>query len=150
MFLNAVAYFILTISYWNRHKKMDLFLCISSLYAFTAIMCFFNYVYGHETYPNLGMIAFLYLFVVVFIFLKPIRNFNIDKKTITIRDNGLLYILAVVFILAAAIDIITSLSHTSEIVESGMWNELRDMGYADEDSVVLYETPLQRFSKNFD
>lgn len=150
VFLNAIAYSILFYQSWRKHKGLDIYSFLTFLYAFTAIMCFLYYQEVPSEYPNIGIVAFIYLFVAIMMFMAPIRSFDLSKKTITIIDNRYFLLLALVYIGFAAYDIITSLAHTEEIIQSGAYEELRNIGYTDPDSVELYSDQYQRFAKNVD
>lgn len=148
VFFNAIAYLILFIIGWKRRKQFDIYVFITLLYALTAVFCYYNYLGVKQSYPDIGLVAFIYLFVALSIFLSPIKGFNINQKTLVLDDNSLYRVLAYIFIAFAAYDIFTSLAHTQEIIISGEYAELRNQGYADDSDILLYDNQYQRFAKN--
>lgn len=150
LFLNAIAYFLLFYLNWRKNKRMDIYIFLTFLYAFTAVMCFLYYQEVPSEYPNIGIIAFVYLFFALMMFMAPIRTFDIRKKTLNIIDNRYFLILALIFLAFSAYDIVTSFAHTEEIIKSGAYEELRTMGYTDPDMVELYSDQYQRLAKNID
>lgn len=150
LFFNAIAYFLLFYLNWRKNKQVDIYFFLTFLYAFTAIMCFLYYQEVPSEYPNIGIIAFVYLFFALMMFMAPIRTFDIRKKTLNIIDNRYFLILALIFLVFSAYDIVTSFAHTEEIIKSGAYEELRNMGYTDPDMVELYSDQYQRLAKNVD
>lgn len=146
--LNALAYIILFVVGWRKRREIDIYILIVLLYALTAIMCFLYYRIEYNTYPGISLIPFVYLYFVLMLFLKPVRQLHINRIENTFTNNSFLKILILVFICFAFYDIITSFTHTQEIIQNGAYNELRDQGYVDEDSVELYSNSYQRMAKN--
>lgn len=95
------------------------------------------------------MFPYIYLFGVLLILVKPLSKLSTQSCNIERFDNSNLHKLAILYIIAAGIDISISLPHTLELFTSGDWGALREQLYADEDSIVLYDNQFQRLIKNF-
>lgn len=111
-------------------------------------MCYIYYKTAYKEYPDIGIIAFIYLFFVLMLFMKPIRKLNVEKIDNSILNSAFFKVLIFVFVCFSFYDIITSFTHTQEIIQSGAYSELRNQGYTDEDSIELYANGYQRIAKN--
>lgn len=146
--INAIAYVLLLVLAWYKRKTFDIYVLLVFLYAFTAVMCVGNFYSEREGYWTLGIGAFIYLFIVLLIFLYPIKHFSLESKKFIFKDNGYYVTLSIIFIFFAIYDIITSFGHTQEIIQSGAYADLRLQAYTDAESVEYYSSGFQRFAKN--
>lgn len=146
--INILLYSILALIYWFKQKRVDVFLIIVLLYDFTAIMCAVNYGSTPYKWSDLGLIPFLFLFAILYIFFTPLKGFEVSRKRIIVNNNKFLAYLAYFYILCAFIDIYNSLPDTIARIQSGEWSILRQEIYNDASSITLYGNQWEKLIKN--
>ena len=148
VFLNATIFSFYAWKIWRKTRFLTIEMLLVLLYSFTAIMCFVFACQSPKTYPNIELLPFLYLFCTLLIFLQPVSKMSNATQSIVVKNESMLKYIAYFYILLAIFDCATSFAHTEELIQSGMWNELRDQTYTDAESVVLYDNQYQRIAKN--
>lgn len=148
VFLNAIVYVAYSLHLWNKQKTISIYLLLVLMYTFTSVMCFLYAYSNPKTYPNIDIIPFVYLFATLLVFLLPIKKMPANINILSVKNESKINYLAYLCIALAFYDVATSFAHSSELIQSGAWNELRNQTYTDAESVVLYDNQYQRLAKN--
>ena len=146
--INVLLYASLLLFYKKKGQGFDTYQIIVMLYLFTAVMCTLNYAESASKWPDLGLIPFIYMFVVLVIMFRPVQHFNLERKVTPWEDTGSLYALGFVYIILAILDTYFSMNDTIARFSEGDWGALRNQLYADADEIILYENQWQRLIKN--
>lgn len=137
--------------HWRQTKRIDCAFLLWATYAFTAVMCVYNYQaenYAHMMKGwDVSFIPFLYLFVVVWIWLSSYSNFTLNRQNCIIRENRVVNILGWLFIFSGIIAVYYGWTNSVELMIADEWDEIRDSVYAG-DEIEMYGSPLERLSKN--
>lgn len=141
-------YFFLLVTYRGKKNGLDFYKIIVLLYLMTAVCCALNYAQHPNLYPTLGLLPFLYMFVVLVILFQPLRGFDQDKKKLALFDNKTMIWAAWLYIILGLIDTGISITDTIERFQSGEWGALRNQLYEDADNIQLYANQWQRLVKN--
>lgn len=145
--INATLYTLTLFFYWLRRRKIDCGFLLLSVYAGVACMGLLYYP-GNENQWNLLLWPFLYLYLVLMMFFRPVF-FDTDRlyQRLQVDNPRTIRLISYVFVLCAAVALYYSFQDVLVNLRSGEWGLLRLEMY--EGNVALYENSIERFAKIF-
>ena len=130
--VNLCLYLLLFLFVLFRNKKIGVAEILLSIYVIVAIASVFYYDSEPDVW-NLNMLNLLYLFCIVFIFLKPVFNDNVIEVYSNPIKNYLFYkCVAVVYIILALYSCIVYLPQVYFALQNPDWAEM----YAESHEIV--------------
>lgn len=148
VYFNAFLYIVALLVHWYRTKRFDCAFVIWLTYAFTAIMCVYNYSLHPEYWQDLSIVRFLYLFFVVVLFILPFSKLDIRNDNFKITETKIVKLLTWLFIISGIFVIYYTFNNAAELIIESEWNDLRSEFYEDADNIELYSSSLERLMKN--
>lgn len=145
---NCLFFFFLFFFYKNRNNKFDIYRIIVLLYLVTAVLCTINYTQKSYIWPDLSLLPFIYMFVVLIILFYPLKNFDLSTKETDWSDSGSLFLLGWFFIILSVFEVYFSINDVVNKFASGEWGRLRNELYADEGDIVYYSNIWEKLTKN--
>lgn len=125
--MNALFYCILFIHTWRTNKKLGAAEMLLSIYLVVSIACVFYY-YTDSQFWQLSPFRFAYLFLVFYIFYKPVmRDKSIEISQNPLKNPSLYKNIAIGYILIALYSCAVYLPQVYLILQNPDWAEL----YAD-------------------
>lgn len=145
--LNAIAYIIPLVLYYKKKKQIDIGFLFYTIFAVSAIGSFWYYSLEDVDlyYPNIGIVAFVYLWIMINLCLLPLYQTDLKKITY-INDRGiapLLNVLSIMFVLLSLLPIVSLLSKISLSMFVG--NDLGRMYESDADKAALYFSGISKY-----
>lgn len=145
--LNAIAYIIPLVLYYKKKKQIDIGFLFYTIFAVSAIGSFWYYSLEDVDlyYPNIGIVAFVYLWIMINLCLLPLYQTDLKKITY-IDDRGiapLLNVLSIMFVLLSLLPIVSLLSKISLSMFVG--NDLGRMYESDADKAALYFSGISKY-----
>ena len=146
--INCLFFLFLFIFHRNKGRKLDIYRIIVLLYLTTAVLCVINYTQNSYRWPDLSLLPFIYMFVVLLILFYPFKHFDLSSKETVWVDTKALYLLGWLFIALSVVEVYLSYNDIVEKFVSGEWGRLRSELYADEGDIVYYRNIWEKLIKN--
>lgn len=134
--------------YWRNRRRFDSYVVILSLYTITATLCALYYKEEPAKFKDLQLFPFIYMFAVLMVMFSPVKGFNINEYNLKLCDTRALKYLSYFFIVVSFIDIVQSIPHTIENIQSGEWGALRNQLDEGAEGIVYYSNQWERLVKN--
>lgn len=148
--LNLLLYLGVWLFYIIKNKRIDLFVCILTVYTLTAFIGVIDYQIGVFTNEfDLSFFRSIYLFAMIMISIKPYSKADFTSKPISIADNKAITILLYFFLVCGVVSAYFTLPKAMMLQAAGDWGALRLDIYAGDSSVTLYDSQFERLAKNF-